>query len=224
MTQSNCLLEGRELSLQIEKQTLLSSVSFMVQPGQRIVLTGPSGSGKSLLVRAMALLEATSKGDLHWCGEAVKGPQVPIYRRQVMYLHQRPTFFAGSVEDNLQLAFSFGSHRARKYDPNIVHQLLDKVGRTGEFLTKDSDRLSGGEAQIAAILRALILEPTILLLDEPTAAIDHQTTLLFEQLVLDWVQQCPHERAFVWITHSDSQADKLATVRWSMENGRLFLS
>lgn len=218
------LIRGEKVSLRGDAgQRLLNETSFSVNPGQRILLTGRSGSGKSLLLRTMALLEKRCEGQLYWQDNTIHENEVPDYRRRVIYLHQRPNFFAGTIEDNFRLPFSFRGHRNGSYDSKRVEELLATMERPSDFLDKFPEQLSGGELQIAAVIRALLLQPNVLLLDEPTAAIDSHTTELLEHLLLDWVDQDATQRAFVWVTHSQAQADKMANTRWTMQAGFLAL-
>jgi putative ABC transport system ATP-binding protein len=168
---------------------LFQDISLEIRPGERIALLGPSGSGKSLILRALSLLDEISAGTIEWRGRPAGSPCVPNYRRKVIYLHQQPAFLEGTVEDNLQQPFSFKVHGDRQYGQNRVLELLDVVGRDKSFLCKNTSLLSGGEAQITALVRAMQLDPNILLLDEATASLDEQTTDAVERLLNGWLRE-----------------------------------
>src|SRR4051794_21980277 len=127
---------------------LIRDVSFVVNPGERLAVVGTTGAGKTVLLRALALLDPLHDGSISWQGRAVEGDAVPAYRRQVIYLHQRPALFVGSVEDNLRTPFTLKAHRGKRFDRDRVLELLDGLGRDAAFLGKSSRDLSGGEAQI----------------------------------------------------------------------------
>jgi putative ABC transport system ATP-binding protein len=99
--------------------------------------------------------------------------------------------------------------------------LLGKVDRDESFLRQRRDNLSGGEAQLVALVRALQLQPDVLLLDEPTAALDAESAAAAESLVLQWLAASPDERALVWSSHDAAQTDRVATRQLHMADGRL---
>jgi putative ABC transport system ATP-binding protein len=192
---------------------LLRDVSFAVGPGERVGVSGPSGSGKSVLLRALALLEAADAGEIRWRGTRVQGGAVPAFRREVMYLHQRPVIVQdATVRANLRLPFTLREHRSRAFDEGRIRRWLDLLGRGHGLLDRPARYLSGGEAQLVALLRAIQLQPTMLLLDEPTAALDEATTTRIEQLVDAFLRE-DDRRAMVWISHDGAQLDRMTTRR-----------
>ncbi|RUL84017.1 ABC transporter ATP-binding protein [Tautonia sociabilis] len=196
-------------------ELLLDDVRLEVFPGERLAITGPSGSGKTVLLRAISLLDPVDGGIIHWRGQPVIGDEVPAYRGQVIYLHQRPALLEGSVEENLKEPFRFAIHRARRFDREHVVALLRELGRDESFLEKPSRDLSGGEAQVVALLRAIQLRPTLLLLDEATASLDPATVAAAEDLLSRWLADAPSDRALVWVSHDAEQTRRVAdrTVR-----------
>jgi putative ABC transport system ATP-binding protein len=146
---------------------------------------------------------------------------VPAYRSEVIYLHQRPALFDGSVEANLHRPFALKHHQSRAFDINRIMQLLESIGRSASFLANLSRDLSGGEAQIVALLRAIQLDPSILLLDEPTASLDFGSARAIEELVLHWISEASESRAFLWVSHDSDQVSRVANRALRMESGKL---
>lgn len=200
---------------------LLREVSLAVHGGDRLAIVGPTGSGKTLLLRSLALLDPTDKGQVLWLNGPISPASVPDFRRQVIYVHQRPALIEGTVEENLRLPFSFGIHTRENFDRNSVLSMLARVGRGADFLARIWRDLSGGEAQIVALVRALQLHPAVLLLDEPTASLDATTAQTIEQLVSQWHQQSNGGRAVVWVTHDREQSSRVASRFVRMDSGRL---
>jgi putative ABC transport system ATP-binding protein len=200
---------------------LLDDVSLTLAPGETVVLAGPSGAGKTLLLRALALLDPIDRGAVYWRGRAVRCQDVPGHRARVMYLPQRAALFEGSVEDNLRVPFTLGTHRAARYDRDRALATLAALGREPGFLAQSHRDLSGGEAQITALLRALQLDPEALLLDEPTSALDRETALGVEGLLGRWVRAAGAGRSLLWVTHDAGQAGRVADRRLRLERGRL---
>ena len=199
---------------------LLESVSLTLGPGERLVVEGPSGAGKTLLLRALALLDPVERGEVLWRGAPVLDRAVPAFRRQVVYLHQRPALLEGSVETNLQRPFAFDTVGG-SYDRQRVTAMLARLGRGTDFLSKSVADLSGGEAQIAAMLRAMQLDPSVLLLDEPTAALDRDAVDAIERLVSQWQDGAREERAIVWVSHDGIQAGRVGDRTLRLAAGRI---
>ena len=223
MDSAGALLEAQDLGRFIPgtQQWLLRDVSITVRGGERLSIVGPTGSGKTLLLRSLALLDPVAAGQILWRGQPIRARSVPDFRRQVMYLHQRPALIEGTVEDNLRLPFTFGVHAHDSFDRERVLCMLETVARGAEFLPRNWLDLSGGEAQIVALVRVLQLNPTVLLLDEPTASLDAATANNIEQLIACWYRQTDGQRATVWVTHDREQSTRVATRVLRMNSGRL---
>jgi putative ABC transport system ATP-binding protein len=202
-------------------QWLIRDVSFSVNLGQRLALLGPTGAGKTVLLRALALLDPLDAGSIAWQGRAVAGEATPAYRRQVIYLHQRPALLERTVEDNLRHPFSLRAHQERRFDRSRVLELFEGLGRGAAFLESSSRDLSGGEAQIVALVRALQLDPAVLLLDEPTASLDKVTAQAVEGVLDRWFAAGDGRRALVWVSHDLDQAHRVTSERLTIRSGRL---
>ena len=198
---------------------LLRGISIEVRPGDRIALTGPSGSGKTVLLRALAILDPHDEGSIEWEGRSLSGEAIPAYRKQVVYLHQRPALFEGTVEDNLKFPFTLKSHREKLFDKERVVCILETLRRDEAFLKKSSRDLSGGEAQIVALIRCLQLDPAMLLLDEPTASLDRATADTAEELLDRWQREASRDRSFIWVSHDFEQAKRMSGRRLQMHFG-----
>jgi putative ABC transport system ATP-binding protein len=174
-----------------------------------------------VLLRALALLVPLDEGSVRWDGREVRGEVVPDYRKRVIYLHQRPALLEGTVEDNLRHPFTLRAHRVRAFDPRLADDLLARLGREPGFLAKGSRDLSGGESQLVGLVRALQLDPAVLLLDEPTASMDPATSLAVEGLLDEWLAAQPVRRALVWVSHDADQARRMTDRRVYLRAGRL---
>lgn len=206
------LLDARGLHRAVGGRVLWTELSVRVAPGERVAITGPSGSGKTLLMRSLAGLEPLEAGVLRFRGTSLERWRMPEYRSHVLLLPQRPALPEGTVEAALEAPFGFRVHRQRRYERARALGYLEPVGRGRAFLERPTDALSGGEAQLAALLRALLLEPQLLLLDEPTASLDAAATEAVEALVDAWLQRSAG-RAYLWTSHDAAQIARVSDRR-----------
>ena len=217
------LLEARHLGRRHAdgSRWLLDDVSLEVRAGERLGVVGPSGAGKTLLLRALALLDPLDRGEVHWRGQPVHRDRVPAFRAQAIYLHQRPALTGETVEAALCHPLSLKMHRLQRFRRDRAVGRLADLGRDASFLDKRVRDLSGGESQIVSLLRALQLEPAVLLLDEPTAAMDPDATRAVETLVDRWIGDAEEARAFLWVSHDEAQIGRVAGRIVNIFEGRL---
>jgi len=217
------ILETQHLGRQAadDQRWILQDISLQLRGGDRLAIVGPTGAGKTLLLRSLAQLDPIEAGEILWHGKPVLARDIPKFRSQVVYLHQKPTLLEGSVEENLQQPFTLRVHHDHTYNPKQIADLLKLLDRDTTFLSKQHSDLSGGEAQIVALLRAVQLQPTLLLLDEPTAALDKTATAAVETLIEEWLSDDPNHRAFIWISHNAQQSQRIANRTLRIEAGKL---
>lgn len=180
-------------------------------PGQGVTAVfGPSGSGKSTLLRLCNRLEVPTSGTVLFHGEDVAGVDPLGLRRRVGMCFQRPTPFPGTVADNLRAADPDASE-ARMRDT------LARVALTGSWLDRDATALSGGEAQRMCLARTLMARPQVLLLDEPTSAVDAEAAQVIERAVRELAAD---GIPAVWVTHDAAQVERAADRVLRIERGR----
>jgi len=215
------LLQAIRVGRRAGNHWLLQDVSLRLQGGDRIALVGPSGSGKSLLLRSLALLDPLDEGVIRWRDHGIARQQIPEYRSRIIYLQQQPALLEATVLANLKLPFELKIHRSKSFQLPRILESLNSLGRDQDFLQKHQSQLSGGEAQLTALLRTVQLDPDVLLLDEPTAALDAASTEQVETLVNHWLSESPAQRAIVWVTHDATQAQRISTSIQPIRDGQL---
>ena len=180
-------------------------VSFTVEKGSLVGLLGPSGSGKTTILRILAGLETADSGEIYINGKLVNN--IPANKRGIGFVFQSYALFRYmTVFDNI--AFGLRTKKAPKDEINEkVNSLIDLVGLTG-LNKRYPNQLSGGQRQRVAFARALATEPSLLLLDEPFAAIDAKVRQELRSWLKDLIQRVGITSIFV--THDQSEAIEVA--------------
>jgi len=179
-------------------------VSFNVHVGEVLVIIGPSGGGKSTLLRCINRLEMIDKGDIIVDGSSVVKPDnINKIRAEIGMVFQLFNLFPHlTALENITLAQRVVRNRGGKEAEKIAHQQLQKVG-IGEKWDSYPSQLSGGQKQRVAIARALAMDPKIMLFDEPTSALDPEMIKGVLDVMLDLAEEgmtmvvVSHEMGFV---------------------------
>ncbi|MEU3253316.1 ATP-binding cassette domain-containing protein [Streptomyces sp. NPDC006997] len=204
------MIEIENLSKSYGPRTLWSGLDFTVRAGQLLALVGPSGSGKPTLLNCPGLLDTPTSGAIRHEGRDITGfgPRAArLYRRDVLgYLFQSYALIDNAtVAANLDVALR---PRRKRVGAPTVAEALERVGLAGREQER-VHRLSGGEQQRVALARLLVKQPSLVLADEPTGALDHDNTTL----VVDVLRAMSEEgRAVVIATHDDAVRDRCDAV------------
>lgn len=224
MPSATPLLIAEHLSYHSQDRTLLDDVSFHLHHGQKVVLIGRSGSGKSLLLQALAdLLPISSLSNkimLNINGEFRSILDIPYaeYRSAVALVHQTSELSGDTVLDNLIAPFTFKYHHDKHFNKQWHLEKLHQLGKPDSFINQPIHHLSGGERQLVNFLRTLQFNPIIALFDEVTSALDDETANLLMDLVADWHDE---NKALIWVTHTPSEQNRLGADVWYMDHGTL---
>jgi tungstate transport system ATP-binding protein len=200
---------GERQVLQIDQLKILR--------GEVLAVVGPSGAGKSTLMRLLNFLETPTTGTIHFQGTAFSaGQPIPLpLRRQVTTVFQRPYLLNRSVTANVRYGLRL---RGKGDETDRVAVALEQVGL--QAMARQRARLlSGGEAQRVALARALVINPDVLLLDEPTANLDPQNVAIIEDILTRLNQT--QGVTLILVTHNIFQARRLAQRVMFLLDGRL---
>ncbi|RIK06864.1 MAG: glycine/betaine ABC transporter [Acidobacteria bacterium] len=187
--------------VEVDGRKILGELSGAVRASGITAVAGPSGSGKSTFLRLLNRLEVPTRGQISYRGADLSTLDPLALRREVGMVFQRPVLFGGTVIDNLAVA-------APGLSADRAIEVLARAGLGDEYVDREVDSLSGGEAQRVCIARTLAAEPSVMLLDEPTSALDAGPRLALEDL---GVELAALGTPLVWITHDLGQMERIAT-------------
>ena len=208
------MLELRNITKYFEKRLLLSGINLHIAPGETAALLGPSGSGKSSLLKIIAGLEPADAGSVHWDGHDIS-QQPPERRRMALMFQDFALFGHLNVQDNV--AFGLIEQRVPKAAARArALALLADFGLQG-FATRRVFSLSGGEQQRVALARALITAPQVLLLDEPFSALDADLRVALREEFSQRI--ATGGMAALLVTHDEAEARAMAVRGWRLVAG-----
>lgn len=209
------VLRAENLGRSVSGKVLVADATFSIQTGEALAIVGPSGSGKSSLLRLLNRLDEPTSGTVYVEGVDYRQIAPRELRCKLGLVTQRPFLFPGTVFSNVQ----FGpQQRGQTLSATEVAELLARVGLEG-FGSRDVANLSGGEAQRVSLARTLANSPLVLLLDEPTSSLDDASKAEVESLVKDVVRE--RRLTCIVVTHDRPQAARLAQRALSMNAGRI---
>ncbi|MGA9041201.1 MAG: ATP-binding cassette domain-containing protein [Terriglobales bacterium] len=197
------------------EKVLIGDATFEVRTGEVLAIVGPSGSGKSSLLRLLNRLDEPTSGTVFVKGVDYRQIAPRELRRKLGMVTQRPYLFPGTVEQNVRFGpMQRGVDMARE----SVDEILTQVGLK-DYAGRDVAKLSGGEAQRVSLARTLANSPAVLLLDEPTSALDEVSKLEIELLIQKIVRA--EKLTCVLVTHDKAQALRLAQRAMLLELGQI---
>ncbi|WP_125582762.1 ABC transporter ATP-binding protein [Levilactobacillus cerevisiae] len=209
------LIELKDVGYQVGGTPILQNINLKINAQEWVTLSGPSGGGKSTLVRIIASLLSKTSGTLTFDGQPIEDYDPITYRRRVSYSFQQPTLFGDTVRDNLSFPYQI---RQLPFDERRAVSGLEYVGLAASDLDKGVNDLSGGQRQRVALLRNVMIYPEVLILDEVTAGLDAENKAFVWSLVEHFNQD--DNLTIIAITHDQAEIDaakRLITI----EDGRI---
>ena len=185
--------------------TALRIARLEVFAGEILCLVGPTGAGKSTLLRLLSGLEPPTTGHIAFEQQRFEGRGAPLeVLRRITMVFQRPLLLTGSVRTNVEYGLRL---RGRNQPAAKTQEVIDRLG-LAKLASQSAQTLSGGQIQLVALARALVLQPDVLLLDEPTAHLDPACVAVAEEIIREYQHQ--HGATVVLATHNIFQARRLA--------------
>ncbi len=194
-------------------------IQLQLSSGEFLCLTGPSGSGKSTLLKVLCGLENFPRGNIFYKDLPISEYPPQILRRELQIVFQTPLLLGPTVLDDLLLGLNL-KNQSLEHDNSILwgQNLLKRAHLPASFISKKSQELSVGEGQRVALARSLALQPKILLLDEPTAALDPNSK---RALLSALKEEVKRGLAILMATHDISEAQEVSSHGLELHEGHL---
>jgi tungstate transport system ATP-binding protein len=210
-------VEATKIAKAYNGNPVLRDCSFSFTRGLTYALQGPNGSGKSTLLRLLALLETQDAGSVDYLENGAVLPTNLELRRRFTLVLPRPGIFNTTVFNNVAYGLKIRAVRSREIEAR-VNTILETVGLAHKRLQRALD-LSSGETKRLGLARAMVLNPEVLFLDEPTANIAPLNTEIIEEIILK--MKAGGSITILLITHDPAQAERLGDQLLFLKDGRL---
>lgn len=189
----------------VKYKDILYIQSLKIKKNHITCIVGESGSGKTTLLRLLNKLISNDAGEIYFEGQSITEINSVDLRRTVVMLPQSPAIYSGNIKDNLLIGLKF-SEKSMVSDEEL-NDILKLVNLNKE-LVDDADKLSGGEKQRLALGRVILLQPEVLLLDEPSSALDENTEHLIIEALVNYTKS--NNKTLIMVTHSKSVANRFS--------------
>ena len=211
------ILQLNQLTFEAQGKKILNSINYSINEGEFISIMGPSGSGKSTLLKIISSIITKTSGEIYYNDKPLESYDQAEYRKEVSYCFQSPVLFGKTVKDNLSFPYEI---RDEEFDNEKAIQFLEEVGLPKDYLDKTINTLSGGEKQRVAIIRNVMYQPKILLLDEITSALDTAN----RDIIWSWLSKMKKNSSMtVLMVSHDEKEMFLADKSIKIINGKLVI-
>ena len=214
------MIDVKHLSKSFGKLEVLKDISEHIYPGEKVVILGPSGSGKSTFLRSLNLLEEPTAGSITFDGDVITDPStnIDLVRRKMGMVFQHFNLFPNmTIQRNITLAPVRTGLMTQEEADRLALQLLRRVGLE-EKANAYPNQLSGGQKQRIAIVRALAMNPKVMLFDEPTSALDPEMVGEVLQVMKELADD---GMTMVVVTHEMGFAREVASRVLFMDEGKI---
>ncbi len=203
-----------------EGRVLFKDLSLTFQPGRFYLIKGPSGMGKSSLLKLMNRIEDPRDGTILFKGRPLAEYQPQVLRRLILYIQQTPVVINGSVKDNLLLPFTFKNNsNLTKPDDNKLYEFIKEFHLNKINLGDNAQNLSVGQLQRICIIRGLLLSPEVILLDEPTSALDEESCRIVESNTSRLCRE--FDQTIIMVSHKKFDPGQIRPIVLELADGRV---
>ena len=196
----------------VKYKDILFINDLLINKGEITCIVGKSGGGKTTFLKLLNNMLSYDSGSIKFNGKELTRYDPVKLRREVPMLSQNPVIFPGTIKDNFIITQNYAENNSK--NEQDFFDILETVGMSKHKLSENAQKLSGGEKQRIALARIILLDPDILLLDEPSSALDDKTEELIIKMVETYIKQ--KHGTLIMVTHSSRIAkqygEKIVTI------------
>lgn len=200
----------------VKYKDILDIHSLSIKKHHVTCIVGESGSGKTTLLKLLNKLISHDSGEIYFENQPLSSLNSVELRRTIVMLPQTPAIYSGSIKDNLLIGLKF-SEKPLASDDDLIDLL--KLVNLNKKLDEDAEKLSGGEKQRVALGRVILLQPEVLLLDEPSSALDENTEQIIISALVNYTKK--NNKTLIMVTHSKKVANQFSDDIIEIQNGRV---
>ena len=200
----------------VQYKHILNIKNLTIKKQKVTCLIGQSGSGKTTLLRLLNKLISYDNGEILYNNQPLRDINSVELRRNIVMLPQAPAIFSGSIKDNLLIGLKF-SERPLASDKQL-YEVLQLV-KLNKALNQDAEELSGGEKQRVALGRVILMKPEVLLLDEPSSALDEETEFMIIKALVNYTKE--NNKTLIMVTHSKKVASQFSDEVIEIKEGKI---
>ena len=202
------MIKFEDISLSFGGKVVLNNFSLDIHRGEKILLSAPSGRGKSSLIKLLLGFIRPQKGSIYYKGKKLTGDTIDSIRRDIAWVNQDITLRRLRVDELLEEVGNFSSNRDINFYGRL-DELLEEFNLSREIMKKNIDKLSGGERQRLGLIIAILVDREVFLLDEVTSSLDSA----MKKRVEEWIAST--EKTVILISHDNHwNTDNFRVVRW----------
>lgn len=200
----------------VRYKDILHIDELIIKPYKVTCIVGESGSGKTTLIKLLNKLISCDSGEIIYNEQSLSDINPINLRRNVVMLSQTPAIFDGNIKDNLLIGLKFS--QKEPVSDNLLYKVL-KIVKLNKELNQDAQKLSGGEKQRIALARVILMKPKVLLLDEPSSALDEDTENIIIEELVNYAKQ--NGETLIMVTHSKKVANQFADEIIMIKDGNI---
>jgi len=208
----------KKIAFNYDNNIFIHDLDLEIARSKITCFIGPNGSGKTTLLNILSFLNPPNSGVIFYDGNELRKDNIKTFRNTIGYVQQNPYLFRGTVYENIEIGLKLNHINYEKRAQRIkkILSLLRIENLSGRL----SNSLSGGEIKKVAIGQTLVLEPNVLIMDEPFSNLDRNSIIELEELII--LLNIKFNKTIIFTTHDQVQAQKLTNLIFSLIEGRLF--